>query len=139
MAKKRSKNYIDPAVQKSLVYRIILHWLAFFLVSFFVAFCLQFFNDPFRSFPEHFVELWWRHGFVFLVMFVLLPVFAYDAIRVSNRFAGPVSRLRKTIQELANGEETQPLEFRENDFWRKLAEEFNGMVDKLRGNERAKS
>lgn len=138
MAKKRTKNYIDPTVQKSLVRRLIFHWLAFFAISFFVAFCLQFFNDPFRSFPEHFSQLWWNHGFVFLVMFLLLPVFAYDAIRVSNRFAGPVSRLRKTIQELSEGKESKPLEFRENDFWKNLAKEFNGMVDTLR-NERVKS
>lgn len=139
MPKNRSKNYIDPAVQKSLVHRLIIHWLAFFVISLFLAFCLQFFNDPFRSFPEHFSELWWKHGFVFLVMFLLMPVFAIDAIRVSNRFAGPVSRLRKTIQELAQGNEPQPLEFRENDFWRNLAEEFNGMVEKLRNSERAES
>ena len=139
MAKNRTKNYVDPAVQKSLVRRIILHWLAFLVASFFVAFCLQFFNDPFRSFPEHLVEFWWKHGFVFLVMIALLPVFAYDAIRVSNRFAGPVSRLRKTIQELAQGKEAKPLEFRENDFWKSLAEEFNGMVENLRSNARSKS
>ena len=66
-------------------------------------------------------------------MFFLLPVFILDTIKLSHRFAGPIYRLRNTIRSLAQGEEFRPLKFREVDFWQSLAEDFNVMVARLKG------
>lgn len=62
---------------------------------------------------------------VLIVSLALLPVFLLDAARLSNRFSGPILRVRRTLAAIAVGEETQPLHFRQNDFWKSLAVDFN--------------
>jgi hypothetical protein len=66
-------------------------------------------------------------------MFFMLPIFIVDTIKLSNRFAGPIYRLRLTIRSLAEGETFRPLRFRDFDFWQGLADDFNMMVDRLTG------
>lgn len=129
----RKKTFIDPLVQGALVRRLVLHWFAFIAVAGLVAFCLQILSNPFRSIEEHAQQVWWTHGPFLLVMFFLLPVFILDTIKLSHRFAGPIYRLRNTIRSLAQGEEVRPLKFREVDFWQELADDFNVMVARLKG------
>jgi hypothetical protein len=129
----RKKTFVDPKVQGALVRRLVFHWCAFIAVAALVAFCLQVLSNPFRSIEEHAQQVWWTHGPFLLVMFFLLPVFILDTIKLSHRFAGPIYRLRNTIRSLANGEEVRPLKFREVDFWQGLADDFNLMVARLKG------
>ncbi len=131
----RKKTYVDPQVQGSLVRRLILHWVGFFVVASLIAFFLQVMSNPFRSFEAHATQIWWTHGPFILAMVFLLPVFVLDTLRLSNRFAGPIYRLRKTIRTIAQGESAQPLKFRDGDFWQSLATDFNQMVDQLTSSE----
>jgi hypothetical protein len=38
---------------------------------------------------------------------------------------GPILRLRRALKEVADGLPAKPLNFREQDFWRELATDFN--------------
>jgi hypothetical protein len=58
-------------------------------------------------------------------MICILPTFVYDSLKLSNRFVGPIVRLRQSIAGLARGDEVKELRFRDNDFWRELSEDFN--------------
>jgi nitrogen fixation/metabolism regulation signal transduction histidine kinase len=127
----RKKNFIDSHVQGALSRRIIFHWLVFVLVTSAVAFFLQVLSDPFRSIASHLQDLWWAQGPFLLVMVFLLPVFVMDAIKLSNRFAGPIFSLRRAIRSVAKGEAPRKLKFRQSDFWRDLAEDYNSMLTKL--------
>jgi nitrogen fixation/metabolism regulation signal transduction histidine kinase len=135
----RKKTFVDPKVQGALVRRLVLHWLVFFSVAALVAFCLQVLTNPFKPIEEHAREVWWTHGPFLLVMFLMLPVFIVDTIKLSHRFAGPIYRLRNVIRAIAHGEKYQPLKFREMDFWQDLAEDFNEMVERLRTDRAANS
>ena len=128
----RIKKYVDSTVQAALVKRIVIHWLVFAGVVSLIAFMMQYFSDPTLSLSTHLQELWWTHGFVLVVMLALLPVFAFDSIKLSHRFAGPIHRLKRTIQALANGESFEPMTFRGADYWRSLADDFNRMVERFR-------
>jgi len=44
---------------------------------------------------------------------------------MSNKFVGPVMRLRNGLRDLAEGRPAQPLNFRDDDFWREMATDFN--------------
>ncbi|MCA9229157.1 MAG: hypothetical protein KDA57_00785 [Planctomycetales bacterium] len=127
----RKKIYVDPRVQGALVKRLIIHWAMFIVASAVIAFCLQVLSNPFQSIGQHAQNLWWTHGPFLLVMTFLLPVFVFDTIRLSHRFAGPIYRLRQTIRTIAQGKPTARLKFRDFDFWQGLAEDFNRMVDRL--------
>lgn len=127
----RKKTFVDPKVQGALVRRLVIHWLAFLLVASLVTFCLQILSNPFRSFAEHAQQLWWTHGPFLVVMVFLLPVFVLDTIKLSHRFAGPIYRLRQVILEISQGNPPPRLKFRDFDFWKGLADDFNRMVDQL--------
>jgi hypothetical protein len=129
----RKKTYIDPKIQGALVRRLVIHWAALFLVATAVAFLLQLLSDPFRPLGEHFQQLWSTHGPFLLVLFLLLPVFILDTIRLSHRFVGPIYRLRHTIRKIAQGDTPPRLKFRDFDFWQGMAQDFNLMVDRLAG------
>ena len=127
----RKKHFIDTRVQGALTRRIIFHWLIFMLVTSVVAFVLQVLADPFRGLSSHLQDLWWSQGPFLLVMVFLMPVFVMDAIKLSNRFAGPIFSLRRTIRGVADGDAPRKLKFRKSDFWQDLAEDYNAMLSKL--------
>lgn len=59
------------------------------------------------------------------VMLLLMPVFLRDTLKMSNRFAGPMYRLRMAFKQMAAGELPGPIKFRDGDFWQEAAEDFN--------------
>src|SRR5215212_6648578 len=135
----RKKHFIDSHVQGALARRIIFHWLLFMVVTSIVAFVLQVLADPFRGLTSHLQDLWWAQGPFLLVMVFLLPVFVMDAIKLSNRFAGPIFSLRRAIRKVADGEAPRKLKFRQGDFWQDLAEDYNAMLSQLGAIEDEKS
>jgi hypothetical protein len=67
---------------------------------------------------------------------IVLPVLLYDLVKYTNRFAGPVHRLQRALQDVAAGRVVSPLTFREGDYWHELATSFNGIVARLEVAER---
>ena len=67
----------------------------------------------------------------------MLPVLLYDLAKYSNRFAGPVYRLQRNLNALAEGQSVAPMSFRENDYWQALAESFNKVASRLAAAEQA--
>lgn len=131
----RKKKFIDPQVQGALVRRLVFHWLAFIGVAAAVSFALQVLTNPFQPLREHAASLWRTQGPFLIVLVFMLPVFIVDTIKISHRFAGPIYRLRQTIRGLAQGSDFEPLRFRDYDFWQGLAQDFNNMVERFRGND----
>ena len=56
---------------------------------------------------------------------MLLPMVLGRHRALSNRFTGPMLRLRRSMRALARGEHVEPIEFRGGDFWQEFAAEFN--------------
>ena len=66
-----------------------------------------------------------------VIMLALFPAFALDTIRFSNRFVGPVARLRKFMRDMNDGQRVPVLAFRDNDFWSEIADEFNSISQRV--------
>ena len=66
-----------------------------------------------------------------VVATLLIPVFLRDTLRLSNRFAGPMFRLRQAIECLSAGKENRPLKFRKKDFWQPVADKFNLVINEV--------
>jgi hypothetical protein len=128
---RRKKQFIASSVQGALTRRILYHWLTFMLVTCLVSFILQVLANPFEPLAAHFENLWWAQGPFLLVMVFLLPVFVFDTIKISHRFAGPIFSLRRAIREVADGQPARRLQFRRRDFWRELADDYNTMLARL--------
>lgn len=71
-------------------------------------------------------SLAWQRFIPFVIVSIsLVPVFVWDAIKLSNRFAGPIVRVRHALAQIADGQSPKPIEFRNGDFWKSLAVDLN--------------
>jgi nitrogen fixation/metabolism regulation signal transduction histidine kinase len=61
----------------------------------------------------------------------MLPVVIRDLSKLTNRFAGPVYRLRQAMSELREGKFRGNLKFRDNDYWQEMASEFNELAKQM--------
>ena len=127
---KRKRLFVDKEVQSALARRIAFHWMVFVFVTFVLIGFLQTCVETPTLLPsEIFKTFIANNAMSLLIAFALLPVFVYDLIQVSNRFAGPMMRLRTALSDLAAGKPVKPLNFREGDFWGEVAENFNKAFD----------
>ena len=132
MNERRTKIVSYKKIQFGLAKRIMLHWAILFLTSFALLTVWQLLvsGEPFNLFSDHMKSMWVKVIPIFVVFLTLLPVFIYDTIKFSNKFTGPVYRLQKTIQSLAEGDVASQVKFRKKDFWHDLADDFNELLEK---------
>ena len=129
---RRSIFFIDRKVQGALVVRTCVYWLfCLFSVSLMLI-CWSAFTGPLRPFSVMAAEVYQRHAAVLLASLILLPITAMDVLRLSNRFVGPVSRMRSALEELAAGRAIEPIHFRDDDYWRELASHLNEVAARLK-------
>lgn len=129
---KRKQLFVDPKVQGALAMRAVLYWGASIATMGLMLLCFRIITGPARLFYEHFDEMWFHYGPALAGSVIILPLLVIDVVRLSNRFAGPLVRLRRGMRALARGEDVKPLHFREGDFWQEFADEFNAVAMRLR-------
>jgi hypothetical protein len=131
--KKRMRKhlYVDSKVQGALVSRALLYWAVCLIAIALLLLCWQILTSPPQMFYMYFNNLWFFFGPAAIASLLLVPVVVMDVIRISNRFVGPLLRLRRSMRELARGEDVGPLEFRDNDFWQDFADEFNAVRNRM--------
>ena len=127
----RKRYFVDRKLQGALLMRTLGYWCFCVLATGMVLLCWTVATGPYRPFLSYFSlhELVQQHGAVLLASIVLLPILLLDVLITSNRFAGPLYRLRRSIRALAAGEHVQPVVFRDGDFWHDMADEFNALAD----------
>jgi hypothetical protein len=128
---RRTALLIDRQVQGVLLLRIILYWMFCFVSLSAILICWEVFTGPSQRMIDLISKLYFRYGPVLSASFILLPIVLLDVIRVSNRFVGPIARLRQGLSDVADGRPAQPLNFRDDDFWRDLASNFNRAVARV--------
>ena len=131
MAKlKRRQYFVDPKVQGALVLRLIGYWAVIMVTTTAMILCWRFITGP-ASLVTDMDGMWFYYGPAIVSSFLLLPLLVIDCVRMSNRFAGPLYRLRRCMRELSAGMPVPPIHFREGDFWLEVADEFNAVSAKL--------
>ena len=123
----RKHLFVDPKVQGALAARIVLYWIVCLISITLMLLCWRIVTGPPRMFATHFEEMWFSYGPAAIASFILLPLVIVDVLRLSNRFVGPLVRLRRSMRQLGRGEDVEPIEFRETDFWPEFADEFNAI------------
>ncbi len=125
----RKRVFVDYKLQGTIVARIVLYWLgcqfttAVLLFGFKAATGGEHIADDMAAFYR--MRLFGTVGF--------LPLAVIDMVRLSHRFAGPMLRFRRAMQELSRGEDVEPLRFRNGDYWQDLATDFNALRDRVQG------
>lgn len=132
-SKKRKQTFVDKDVQGALIRRISFHWMIFFLVTA-TAFVLlrSLLGDPGVPFLTKVEQATSEFSLLGILILALLPAFVLDSIRFSNRFVGPIVRLRRVLRELHQNGDTETVVFRENDFWGVIGSDFNKCTELVR-------
>jgi hypothetical protein len=125
---RRGSFFVDPAVQGRLAWKVAAYWLFCLLaVELFVACWLVWLNRPTSSL-ELVGMVMQVCAIPFAASLILLPVALIDSVRFSHRFAGPMVRVRRVVNELAEGRTVDPVVIREGDFWNDFAKDFNRLI-----------
>lgn len=116
---------VDSSVQGPLLRRIAFYSLACGLYFMMALVITESLSNPHEAVSETTRRCldeaaFWAPGFM-----LLTPIIIYDLLGISNRFAGPIFRLRHQMRDLAKGKPTAPLTFREGDYWQEVADSFN--------------
>ncbi|HEY2760960.1 MAG TPA: hypothetical protein VGI75_09455 [Pirellulales bacterium] len=128
----RRQLFVDPAVQGKLMFRVAAYWLLSLTITGLLLLDWRMVIDPGKPFYSHFREMWyWYSPVAGIATLILLPITLLDCVRLSNQFVGPVFRLRRELRKLGTWEDVQSIRFREGDFWREFADEFNAVAERL--------
>ena len=132
MAKcRRNRIFLDREVQGALMLRVASYW-AFCLLSIcLLVICWSVFTGPPRRFSDLALDAYQRYAPALAASLILLPLVMIDVVRMSSRFVGPVVRLRSGLRELADQGTARRILFRDNDYWREMADDFNSAADRM--------
>ena len=128
----RERILVDPKVQWSIAGRVLMHWTLFVVcitsISVMVRILSAVGDQPLSSALQAALR---SQIPIFGVMMMLLPVFLRDTLKLSNRFAGPMYRLRNALKSLNETGSTTPIRFRTGDFWQESADDFNQALEQI--------
>jgi nitrogen fixation/metabolism regulation signal transduction histidine kinase len=94
-----------------------------------MAVCCLFDEPPTLS--QIMADTWSMFWPSFLAAVLILPAVLWDLMRMSNRFVGPIYRLRRSMRSLANGADVDPVFLRDGDYWFDFAEDFNRVATEM--------
>lgn len=116
---------IDAQVQGALVMRVVSYWFYCLFTISMLLIWWDLYSGPPRRFFTVISDVGERFGPVAVASLLIIPMVVMDMLRTSNRFAGPAKRLHAAICDLADGKIVRPMVFRDDDFWQKMAVDFN--------------
>jgi hypothetical protein len=122
---RRSRIFLDREVQGALMLRVASYWCFCLFSIALLLICWSVYTGPPRRFADHLLELYQRYAPALAASLILLPLVMIDVVRMSSRFVGPIVRLRSGLAELAEQGYARPIVFRDHDYWRDLAGDFN--------------
>ncbi len=113
---------VDKKVQLSiLAYAMAVSIAALLFVAAFVAVLV---SMPESSSTSYLLVL-------FMMLLVSMVAFTFLGIYITNKTAGPIYRLRKSMQLIAEGGTVEKVSFRKGDHFFDLAAEYNRVLDRL--------
>jgi hypothetical protein len=128
---KRRKALVDPEVQGGILRKIAIHWVLFFICNAMALMIwIRLFEQPDADWGQTFGDTLRRFLPFFIITMALIPAFVWDTLKLTNRFAGPILRLRTALSDASAGRAVSPLHFRTNDFWQEIARNFNSVIER---------
>jgi hypothetical protein len=126
--RKRRELLVDAKVQRALVARAAKYWLYCQLSIALMLVCWVAVTDRPESSSDLFARAWRCCGPALIASVLLLPIVLADAIRLTNRFAEPMVRMRTAMKQFADGDAVGPVHFRKGDFWHDFAEDLDQVI-----------
>jgi hypothetical protein len=127
----RKRLFVDRKVQRALMLRALEYWFCCLATVGLAHVVWNLATNRYASLNEYFLDAWDFFLPATIVSLLVLPLIMYDILKLSNRFTGPLYRVRRELRRLAAGEPVVPVRFRSDDFWLDLADEFNAAAQRM--------
>jgi len=115
--------------QGKLLWRFVMYWFIYQFTLLNIMFAWQVFNEGKGDMMEQYARFIGGQGPMLICLIVLLPCFAWDALRFSLRVAGPLHRIRTTIREIESGQtKMRPVKLRDGDYLQEIIDDLNAMI-----------
>ena len=131
--KRRRNLYVDCVVQGAIIKRVLIYWSACMLFLTLPIILAMTVSNPSILWIKHVPAVLERFWPVYLVMVALLPFLIRDAVSLSHRFCGPVTRLLIDLREYSETGVYNKIRFRDHDFWKPMATAINAAVAQASG------
>lgn len=119
----RRKFRLDPLVQGEVARQCFYYWVGYLsAILLFLSAWISVVDQP-QSFAGFWQKLMTLGLPTLVGSALLLPLLFIHSARFSNRFSGPMYRIRKTLSALSRGETNEHLELRKDDYWEDLADD----------------
>ncbi len=123
--------FIDKEVQGALVGRVVVYWLAGIAYVALGSVGYNLYLSPNWTISQHFAYLLETYWAWIPSAVLILPMVIYDILRLSNKFAGPIFRLRDHLKQLVTDPDSKGIQFRGDDYWRDLAKPINQLQHRV--------
>ena len=138
MKKTTRKNlYVDSVIQGAIIKRVLAYWFACLLFLTLPMVLTMTIMQPEVLFVDHIPTVLKRFWPVYLILALMLPFLVRDALSLSNRFCGPMTRLLGGIKQYNETGVYNDIKFRERDFWKPVATAINTAMQKSQGENKA--
>lgn len=129
---RRTRLIIDHQVQGGILRKIAVHWIAFFVCNVCaLTIWVRVFEQPDIDWVTTLGDTLKQFLPFFVITLALIPAFVWDTIRLTHRFVGPIRRLKEALSRASKGQDVDRLQFRESDFWKEIASDFNQLMDRV--------
>ncbi len=130
MREERKKVWIH-AFQTKMLIRIGVYWLIYLVTLWNFLFVWRLLQEGPGNILEQYGRVLQDYYPPLILFLALLPVAAWDAVKLSHRLVGPLVRVRRALQDVTAGNSTHPIKFREGDYLLELRDDFNAMLESL--------
>jgi hypothetical protein len=128
----RKSLFVDAQVQGAIIRRLALYFCSTFVFLLLPSAIARTVLEPERLFFAHLRDVTSEYWPLLLTLIAMVPFVFYDTLKLTNRFAGPIYRLRRELQRFDNGEPISRIKFRDGDFWRELSIHVNSLLERVR-------
>jgi hypothetical protein len=128
MRKERRFRFLINEFQGNLLWRIVMYWVIYQFTVWNFMFFWQVLTEGKGDVVEQYGRFAAGQYPMLLCVVVLIPFFAWDAIKFSLRVAGPLYRIRMTIQALEAGKPLRPVKLRDGDYLQEVIDDLNSLI-----------
>ena len=111
MSERRRQKLVDR-FQYKLIIRMVSYWLIYQVTLWNLMFCLQLLRTGGGDFFGQYLAFLRESSPMLICFAVLVPAFAWDAVRFYHRIAGPIVRVRRTARDIAADRDVRPIRLR---------------------------
>jgi hypothetical protein len=131
MNKNRRSRVMVNQFQGKLLWRFVMYWLIYQVSMWNFMFCWQLLGEGHGNPLEQYYRFVGVNYPGLFCLAILVPFFAWDAMRLTHRVAGPIYRFRQTILSITSGEPVRRIKLRDGDHLNEVADDINEMLDAL--------